>query len=241
MFARLSPETALDFGELKYALLKRFDMTEDGFRKKFRFSKPDRSETFVQFSTSLDSYLERWIQLSRTNRTFEDLKDLFLRKQFLLCCSKDLSLFLKERIPPSIQDIARNADQFAEARTTTSSSITQKPLFDRRQTSDKQSQYKDTAQQNQGGNGVKCYECGRHDHKWFNCNYHKFPNNRPGTATEKQETAPKHTYPNDHQRGSYNTLRDENYGYNGRGRGRQGSASVQKHGNLPCVGDSVAL
>lgn len=99
VFARLSPETALDFNELKNALLKRFDMTEDGFRKKFRFSKPDGSETFVQFSTRLDSYLERWIQLSKTNKTFDDLKDLFLREQFLLCCSKELALFLKERIP----------------------------------------------------------------------------------------------------------------------------------------------
>lgn len=164
-----------------------------------------------------------------------------MREQFLLCSSKDLTTFLKERIPPSIQDMARYADQFAETRTTTSSSITQKPLFDRRQTSNKQSQYKDTAQQNQGGNGVKCYECGRHGHKCFNCNYRKFPNNRPVTATEKQETPPKHTYLSDHQRGSYNTSLDGNYGYHGRGRGRQGSACVEKHGNLPCVGDSLAL
>ncbi|XP_052682777.1 uncharacterized protein LOC128163272 [Crassostrea angulata] len=98
VFARLSPETALDFNELKNALLKRFDMTEDGFRKKFRFSKPDGSETFMQFSTRLDSYLERWIQLSKTNKTFDDLKDLFLREQFLLCCSKELALFLKESV-----------------------------------------------------------------------------------------------------------------------------------------------
>ncbi|XP_062602905.1 E3 ubiquitin-protein ligase BRE1A-like [Saccostrea cucullata] len=38
VFSRLPPESALDFDELKKALLKRFDMTEDGFRKKFRSS-----------------------------------------------------------------------------------------------------------------------------------------------------------------------------------------------------------
>ncbi|XP_065925002.1 uncharacterized protein [Magallana gigas] len=239
VFARLSPETALDFNELKNALLKRFDMTEDGFRKKFRFSKPDGSETFMQFSTRLDSYLERWIQLSKTNKTFDDLKDLFLREQFLLCCSKELALFLKERIPTSIQDMARYADQFAEARTVTSSSLTQKPLFDRRQQSDRQPPYKDSVQQNQSGNAVKCYECGRQGHKAFNCNFRKSPNNRPFNSSEKQETTPKHTYPSDFQRGSYN---NGNHGYPGRGRGRQGAASVvEKHGNLPCVGDSVAF
>nr|XP_034315954.1 uncharacterized protein LOC117685617 [Crassostrea gigas] len=239
VFARLSPETALDFNELKNALLKRFDMTEDGFRKKFRFSKPDGSETFMQFSTRLDNYLERWIQLSKTNKTFDDLKDLFLREQFLLCCSKELALFLKERIPTSIQDMARYADQFAEARTVTSSSLTQKPLFDRRQQSDRQPPYKDSVQQNQSGNAVKCYECGRQGHKAFNCNFRKSPNNRPFNSSEKQETTPKHTYPSDFQRGSYN---NGNHGYPGRGRGRQGAASVvEKHGNLPCVGDSVAF
>lgn len=137
--------------------------------------------------------------------------------------------------------MARYAYQFEEAGTTTSSSITQKQLFDGRKTSYKQSQYKDTAQQNQGGNGVKCYECGIHGHKCFNCNYRKFPNNRLVTATEKQETPPKNTYLSDHQRGSYNTSLDGNYGYHGHGRGRQGSACVEKHGNLPCVGDSLAL
>ncbi|XP_065925767.1 uncharacterized protein [Magallana gigas] len=239
VFARLSPETALDFNELKNALLKRFDMTEDGFRKKFRFSKPDGSETFMQFSTRLDSYLERWIQLSKTNKTFDDLKDLFLREQFLLCCSKELALFLKERIPTAIQDMARYADHFAEARTVTSSSLTQKPLFDRRQQSDRQPPYKDSVQQNQSGNAVKCYECGRQGHKAFNCNFRKSPNNRPFNSSEKQETTPKHTYPSDFQRGSYN---NGNHGYPGRGRGRQGAASVvEKHGNLPCVGDSVAF
>lgn len=46
VFARLSPEITLDFG-IENAVLKRFDMTEDGFRRKFCFSKPDGTETFV--------------------------------------------------------------------------------------------------------------------------------------------------------------------------------------------------
>lgn len=37
VFVRLPPESALKFDELKKALMKRFDMTEDGFRKKLTF------------------------------------------------------------------------------------------------------------------------------------------------------------------------------------------------------------
>ena len=59
VFARLPPSSALDYEELKKALYKRFEMTEDGFRKKFRTLKLDGNETFSQFSTRLDNYIER--------------------------------------------------------------------------------------------------------------------------------------------------------------------------------------
>lgn len=62
VFARLPPSSALDYDELKNALYKRFEMTEVGFRKKFRTSKPDGSETF---SSILDSYLERLIESTK--------------------------------------------------------------------------------------------------------------------------------------------------------------------------------
>jgi hypothetical protein len=97
VFARLSPEIALDCKEIKQALLKRFDITEDGFRRKFRSSNPDGSETFMQFSSRIDSYLERWIELSGTNKAYKDLKDLFPREQFILYCSKDLGTFLERK------------------------------------------------------------------------------------------------------------------------------------------------
>ena len=49
VYDRLSTEDAADYDKLKDALLKNFDMTERGFRKKFRYSRPERSETFIQF------------------------------------------------------------------------------------------------------------------------------------------------------------------------------------------------
>ena len=42
VYDRLSTEDAADYDKLKDALLKNFDMTERGFRKKFRYSRPER-------------------------------------------------------------------------------------------------------------------------------------------------------------------------------------------------------
>ncbi|XP_062612822.1 uncharacterized protein LOC134274563 [Saccostrea cucullata] len=169
VFARLPPDSALDFDELKKALMKRFDMTEDAFRKKFRSSKPDGSETFIQFSTRLESYMERWMELSKTVKTYEGLKDLMLREQFILCCNKELSLFLKERIPPSIQDMARYADQYVEARATCSSAVTQRPIFDKKVSFGKQLSFPSSSEGTKTSGGIKCFNCDKYGHKQFDC------------------------------------------------------------------------
>lgn len=85
-------------------------MNEDGFRKKFRTSKSGGSEKF--------SHLRITFTLIDRLNSFDWLTDLFLKEQFILCCSRDLSLFRKKRIPSTVQEIARYADHFAEARAT---------------------------------------------------------------------------------------------------------------------------
>ena len=52
------------YDKLKEALLKNFDMTERRFRKKFRYSRPEKSETFMQISSRLNSYLNTLCSVS---------------------------------------------------------------------------------------------------------------------------------------------------------------------------------
>ena len=47
VYDRLSVDDAADFEKLKDALLKNFDMTESGFRKKFRYERPEKSEIVI--------------------------------------------------------------------------------------------------------------------------------------------------------------------------------------------------
>lgn len=82
VYDRLSNEDANDYVKLKEALLKNFDMTERGFRKKFRFSKPDKSETFMQFSSRLSSYFVKWLALANIGKSFEAVCDFMVRDQF---------------------------------------------------------------------------------------------------------------------------------------------------------------
>ena len=47
VYSRLSEEAASEYGKMKIALMKRYDLTEDGYRCKFRVSMPetDRVQT----------------------------------------------------------------------------------------------------------------------------------------------------------------------------------------------------
>lgn len=62
----LMPKTdALIYQSLKTALLRRFELTDDGFTKKFRSCRPEQCETFAQFSVRLSSYFTdglKWLK-----------------------------------------------------------------------------------------------------------------------------------------------------------------------------------
>ena len=75
VYSRLSEEAAQDYERVKLAFMKRYDLTEDGYRRKFRASKPEVDESPEQFIVRLDRYLLRWLELSNTERSFEGLKD----------------------------------------------------------------------------------------------------------------------------------------------------------------------
>ena len=64
------PETgADDFKGLKEAFLKRYQLTEDGFRHRLRTSKPESGETVFQFVATLSGYFKRWVDLTETEQT----------------------------------------------------------------------------------------------------------------------------------------------------------------------------
>ena len=116
VYCRLPKEDALDYDKLKNALLQRFEMTEEGFRRRFRSGRPEKGETFVQYVSRAKNYLQRWLQLAKVDESYEALIDFLLRDQLLGTCSRDLYLFLKEKRLTKANDMAMHADQYAEAR-----------------------------------------------------------------------------------------------------------------------------
>jgi len=80
--SRLSLEDAKDYDILKNALLRRFNFTEEGFKRKFHSAKPEVNEAPAQFIARLSNYFNRWQDFSGIEKTFEALRDLMVREQY---------------------------------------------------------------------------------------------------------------------------------------------------------------
>ncbi|XP_041365121.1 uncharacterized protein LOC121380393 [Gigantopelta aegis] len=132
VYVRLNSEDAMDYDKLKNALLHRYDLTQEGFRQKFRTAKVEVGETYTQFLSRMTGYVHRWIKMSGINQDFEGLFDLLLREQLLNSASTELTLYLKERTPESADKMASLAETFVEARKGAVHSIKQEER-DRRQ------------------------------------------------------------------------------------------------------------
>ena len=162
VYSRLSEEAAQDYDRVRLALMKRYDLTEDGYRRKFRASKLEVDEGPEQFIVRLDRYLLRRLELSNTERSFEGLKDLIVKEQFIDSCPKELAIHLRERAPETLVQIARIADQYLEAQgkhlfSSPSKKLQVQPKVDK------------TKNQQNDSTTVVCFECNTRGHKAVNC------------------------------------------------------------------------
>ena len=115
VYSRLAPDEAANYSTLKDALLRRYQMSADDFRKKFYKATPETGESAGQFMARLEHYFERWLDLTETDKSFEGLKDLIIRQQFLEQVSPGLAVFLRERTLKTTREMTDAAQIYISA------------------------------------------------------------------------------------------------------------------------------
>ena len=116
VYTRLQEDEALDYDKCRDALLRRYNLTQDGFLEKFRNSRPEAGERMSQYRTRLQTYLDKWLHLAgKDNTRPEDIMDLFVMKQLINGCGNNLVVFLKERKPKTSDDIVVLAEKYIDA------------------------------------------------------------------------------------------------------------------------------
>ena len=88
---------------------------EYGYREKFRKCRPEKEESPEQYIFRMQTYLEKWIELSNSEQTYEGIRDLLIKEQVIDDCPKDLGLHLMEGEPNDLKELAKLSDQYLEA------------------------------------------------------------------------------------------------------------------------------
>ena len=98
---RYETQVTNQYQSLKAALLKSFEFTSEGYKRKFKSAHLDKGETYQLYGTRLRGYLSKWVQMSGTEQSFEGLSQLLLIEQLMEGAPEGLKIFLKERSPTS--------------------------------------------------------------------------------------------------------------------------------------------
>ena len=96
--------------------VKGYDLTEEGFRQKFRQTRIQLGEMYAQFGVRLDHYLNTWLELSDVGKDFVKLKSFLIREQILSGCGPELTVHLEERKPQTTEELLEAAEVYCEAR-----------------------------------------------------------------------------------------------------------------------------
>lgn len=115
VYSRMPISDVDDYSKLKDALLKRFQLTEEGFRKKFHDVKMNNDESASQYMARLADYFDRWIQLAKVKDKFVDLRQFIIVEQFIHSCPNEVGVYLRERGIRTMDEATRVAESYMEA------------------------------------------------------------------------------------------------------------------------------
>ena len=113
-YSRLSLENSKDFEIIKSAILRKYELSAEIYRRKFRFCKKKGDETFREWSNPLTLLYDRWMEGEKV-KTVDDVRKVLIVEQLLEMTYKELQVWLRERTYDSVSEMADDADMYAMA------------------------------------------------------------------------------------------------------------------------------
>ena len=128
VFTELRDSDCQDFSILKKSLLTAYEFCPEVYRQKFRKLSKTSCETHSDFAFRLTTAFQRWLQSLNAYDNLELVREVFLMEQFLDTTSADLKLWLTDRQPKSLEQMARLADEYLALRKSFATTEQSQPL-----------------------------------------------------------------------------------------------------------------
>ncbi|KAI3382150.1 hypothetical protein SNEBB_003688, partial [Seison nebaliae] len=154
-YTSLSVDDSRDYDNVKKAILDRYQLNEEGFRRKFREEKPAEGETIRQFSSRFKGNFKKWIETAGVRGNFDGLAELIMKEQFMSLCATEIAIFIREKKPQTLEEIIELAEVYTDVHNVPmggkKSAVLKKPII--------------TPIQPKKDQGLpKCYICGKLGH-----------------------------------------------------------------------------
>ena len=115
IYSRLPPSSKQDFGEVRDALYRHYNVSAEAYRRRFRTLKRGKTETFQQLCDRLELCLQKWHSMSGMEQDFTGLFQLFLMEQLRDAMTGDVRKFVDQNDARTLDDLIKYADRFLSA------------------------------------------------------------------------------------------------------------------------------
>ncbi|XP_073447361.1 uncharacterized protein [Aquarana catesbeiana] len=114
-YVALSEEQCDDYAALKAAIIQKFQLTPEVYRKRFRSLQKGPGDSYMDVVGRLRTTFRQWTKGLEAD-SFESLEDLMIEDQLLHICPTDVRQFVLERKPASAKAAAELADTYIHSR-----------------------------------------------------------------------------------------------------------------------------
>ena len=112
-YTALSAEDAVDYEKVKEAILARYDINLETYRRRFREATKKPDETYRQLATRIRDLTKQW---TRDCKTVEELQELIATEQVLRALPEGIRVWVHERKPKTAAEAGQLAEDDIQAR-----------------------------------------------------------------------------------------------------------------------------
>ena len=112
-YAAMRDTNATNYQQVKDAILKRYNISEETYRQHFRAAKQGVGETYSELVVGLKDLMTKW---TASCWTIQEIREKFTVEQLLKTMPTDLRVWVAERKPTTAAEAGKLADDYLQAR-----------------------------------------------------------------------------------------------------------------------------